>query len=367
MTARDDVAALPGGAGSALAASAQGVYAADPGSITGLANAFNSAAGIAEGSHQAIGSAAGGLQSWTGPASDNFRAYMAQFTNAGHAGYNALTSGATALAEAATALSSGKTSLERAFEQVLAEYKANLSSNGHPSADEQSAAAHKAVTDNQGAVQSKIDAANAALGTAASAISKAAAAFSPTYSSLPAPSESAQATAPSGTATPAGFSHHMPQDGGPGGAGGGTGDGGGSGDGGSRGGLGPSGGPPSTQPTGDMRQWIDQAIQILEQDGIPASQLNADDIWTIIQHESSGNPNAINLWDSNAQAGHPSKGLMQTIDSTFQANALPGHGDIYNPVDNIIAGTRYALSRYGSIENVPGIVAVHNGGAYVGY
>jgi hypothetical protein len=71
--------------------------------------------------------------------------------------------------------------------------------------------------------------------------------------------------------------------------------------------------------------------------------------------------------NSNAQAGHPSKGLMQTIDSTFNAHSLPGHTDIYNPVDNIIAGVRYALGRYGSIENVPGIVAVHDGHSYVGY
>jgi hypothetical protein len=71
--------------------------------------------------------------------------------------------------------------------------------------------------------------------------------------------------------------------------------------------------------------------------------------------------------NSNAQAGHPSKGLMQCIDSTFNAHSLPGHTDIYNPVDNIIAGVRYALGRYGSISNVPGIVAVSHGGAYVGY
>ena len=131
--------------------------------------------------------------------------------------------------------------------------------------------------------------------------------------------------------------------------------------------MGSSGGPPSSPPPGNVQQWIQEAIQILEQNGVPASALNQQDIWTIIQHESGGNPNAINLWDSNAQAGHPSKGLMQCIDSTFQAHMLPGHGNIYNPVDNVIAGVRYALSRYGSIENVPGIRAVHSGGHYVGY
>ena len=45
--------------------------------------------------------------------------------------------------------------------------------------------------------------------------------------------------------------------------------------------------------------------------------MNPNDIWMIIQHESGGNPNAINNWDSNAAAGMPSKGLMQTIDPTF--------------------------------------------------
>lgn len=64
---------------------------------------------------------------------------------------------------------------------------------------------------------------------------------------------------------------------------------------------------------------------------------------------SGGNPNAINNWDSNAQAGHPSKGIMQTIDSTFQAYMLPGHGNIWNPIDNILASIRYQLARYGTI------------------
>lgn len=128
-----------------------------------------------------------------------------------------------------------------------------------------------------------------------------------------------------------------------------------------------SGGPVGPMPSGDLAQWIEEAIKILEQMGIPADKIDKRAIAAIIQHESGGNPHAINNWDSNAAAGHPSKGLMQTIDSTFNAYKAPGHGDIYNPVDNIVAGVRYALSRYGSMDNVPGIKAMASGGKYVGY
>jgi LysM repeat protein len=118
---------------------------------------------------------------------------------------------------------------------------------------------------------------------------------------------------------------------------------------------------------GQVGQWIAQAQQILLAAGVPMSEMNAQDINIIIQHESSGNPNAENKWDINWQEGHPSIGLMQTIQPTFDAHALPGHTDIWNPVDNIIAGVRYAIARYGSISNVPGVVRVKEGLSYVGY
>ncbi|WP_156325879.1 transglycosylase SLT domain-containing protein [Nonomuraea sp. SBT364] len=142
------------------------------------------------------------------------------------------------------------------------------------------------------------------------------------------------------------------------------------GNGGGFGGYGPSGPPPAggrPAPTGQVKQWIEEAIAILKQHGVPVSKMNASDIWMIIRHESGGNPNAINNWDSNAAKGTPSKGLMQTIDPTFNAHKLPDHGNIYDPVDNIIAGVRYAISRYGSVSNVPGVVNTKTGADYVGY
>ncbi|MTD58035.1 transglycosylase SLT domain-containing protein, partial [Amycolatopsis pithecellobii] len=130
---------------------------------------------------------------------------------------------------------------------------------------------------------------------------------------------------------------------------------------------GPSGGPPVGQPPGNVQQWIEEAIRELQAAGVNVTEADVQNIWAIIQHESGGNPNAINLWDSNATAGHPSKGLMQTIDSTFNSYKLPGHNDIYNPIDNIIAGVRYTISRYGSIASTPGLQAMAHGGGYVGY
>jgi uncharacterized protein YukE len=373
MTARDEVAALPGGVGASIANSAKPVYTADPGSITTIANDLTTAAGSADGCNTAVSTAVGDLGSWTGDTANAFKGYMGQFASAGTAGHTALTAGATAVNEAAKALTDGKNSLEKLFEQILTEYRKNLKSYGttapHPTQAEAEEAARSAVSGSSAAITTQLTTINTALGTAAADISKAANGFSPKFSSLNTPNGAAPpTTTPSSAAPPRSSSGPSGGGGGGGGShGGGGGGGSSSGGGGGGGGLGPSGGPPSSPPPGNVQQWIQEAIQILEQNGVPASELNANDIWTIIQHESGGNPNAINNWDSNAQAGHPSKGLMQTIDSTFSAHALPGHGNIYNPVDNIIAGVRYALGRYGSIGNVPGIRAVHSGGAYVGY
>lgn len=80
------------------------------------------------------------------------------------------------------------------------------------------------------------------------------------------------------------------------------------------------------------------------------SNLNA--LLTQMKHESGGNPRAINLWDSNAKKGIPSKGLMQVIDPTFKRWAIPGHNsNIYDPLSNMIAAIRYTVSRYGSLYN----------------
>lgn len=109
---------------------------------------------------------------------------------------------------------------------------------------------------------------------------------------------------------------------------------------------------------GDLDSWLIQALAATGQ-----GMENLDALRYIAQRESGGDPNAINLWDSNAAAGHPSKGLMQTIDSTFEAYKLPGYDNIWNPVDNVIAAIRYLIDVYGGILNHPGL----GSGGYVGY
>ncbi|MFE2283679.1 transglycosylase SLT domain-containing protein [Streptomyces sp. NPDC059443] len=96
--------------------------------------------------------------------------------------------------------------------------------------------------------------------------------------------------------------------------------------------------------------WIRQSLDVMAQHGIPGSY---EGIHRNVMRESSGNPMAINNWDSNAAAGIPSKGLLQVIDPTFRAYHVPGTAlDSYDPVANITAACNYAAARYGSIDNV---------------
>ncbi|OLP64063.1 hypothetical protein BACPU_28100 [Bacillus pumilus] len=90
-------------------------------------------------------------------------------------------------------------------------------------------------------------------------------------------------------------------------------------------------------------------------------------LMTIAQHESNGNPRAINLWDSNAKKGTPSKGLMQTIGPTFNSNKGKGMNDIWNPIHNAVAAINYIKGRYGTVFNTPGLRSMRKGGPYKGY
>jgi hypothetical protein len=105
----------------------------------------------------------------------------------------------------------------------------------------------------------------------------------------------------------------------------------------------------------------------LEKSGTDVTPQNIAAVNYMISHESSWKADIVNNWDVNARRGHPSKGLMQTIEPTFRAYSLPGHKNIFDPTDNMIAGIRYAKATYGSLENVPGVRNARHGYEYVGY
>ena len=99
-----------------------------------------------------------------------------------------------------------------------------------------------------------------------------------------------------------------------------------------------------------VEQWRSLATKALQLTG-QYSAANLNRLLYQMNTESSGNPNAINLWDSNAKRGTPSKGLMQVIDPTFRAYAMaPYNKNIWDPLSNMIASIRYAVSRYGSLS-----------------
>ncbi|RPE39739.1 SLT domain-containing protein [Streptomyces sp. Ag109_O5-1] len=108
-----------------------------------------------------------------------------------------------------------------------------------------------------------------------------------------------------------------------------------------------------TIPSGQHKSVIDQALKAA---GAPPPGTKAQ--WeaglnTLITRESGWNPKAINLTDINAKNGDPSRGLAQTIMSTFKAYHAPGTSwDIYDPVANVASAINYIVSRYHNITNV---------------
>ncbi|MFP8882558.1 phage tail tape measure protein [Streptomyces mangrovi] len=111
-----------------------------------------------------------------------------------------------------------------------------------------------------------------------------------------------------------------------------------------------------------VKRWTNVVLQALRLVGQPGSLLGTT--LRRMNQESGGNPRAVNLWDINAKNGTPSVGLMQVIGPTFRAHAgrFRGRGPFMygvsiDPLANIYASMRYALSRYGSLSrayNRPG-------------
>ncbi|MEO3789189.1 transglycosylase SLT domain-containing protein [Nonomuraea sp. B10E15] len=364
MSALDDVRAAPGGGELAdLAARVAGA----PEAITAAAQAWRAAAGTGGRHTGALRTAVSDVdQAWQGSGADAFAGYMGRLAGCGDRFRQALQDCAGHLDAAASTLSSAETqALEicQGYASAAQELRGRtprpaeeqVAQSMRPALGEARSALQKLVADTGKALADTAGRLQSALGTIPDIAKELPEPDAQPFAPAPgrrldwSPAEAESRTTALAASTPSGSS---------GGASGGF------------GGYGSSGPPPAgggPAPQGQVAGWINQAIAILRRHGYTPGQMNANDIWMIIKHESGGNPHAINNWDSNAAKGTPSKGLMQTIDPTFDAHKLPGHGNIYDPVDNIIAGVRYAVDRYGSVSNVPGVVGMKTGSGYRGY
>lgn len=96
---------------------------------------------------------------------------------------------------------------------------------------------------------------------------------------------------------------------------------------------------------GSQGNWKPTVMKALSLSGLPTSAGYVNAWLRQIQTESGGRPTVIGGDDGLADG--KAMGLVQVKPGTFRANALPGHGNILNPLDNLIAGMRYAKVRYG--------------------
>lgn len=110
-----------------------------------------------------------------------------------------------------------------------------------------------------------------------------------------------------------------------------------------------------------VERWRPTVIQALKKNGLSTSSSMVARVLRQIATESGGNERAVqgNIGDINNITGDLAKGLMQTISATFNAYKFPGHGNIFNGYDNLLAALNYAKHRYG-----PSLSFLGNGHGY---
>ena len=107
-----------------------------------------------------------------------------------------------------------------------------------------------------------------------------------------------------------------------------------------------------------VARWRPYALRALAMLHLSSSLV--DKVLRQIKTESGGNPLARQKGaDPDGDGSGPAMGLMQTKMGTFNAYKLPGHGNIWNGFDDLLAGLNYAMHRYG-----PGLSALGNGHGY---
>lgn len=90
--------------------------------------------------------------------------------------------------------------------------------------------------------------------------------------------------------------------------------------------------------SGSAKSWISYIKRAAEKMHTSVSSSDIAKIVSMIAGESSGNAKVIQkVWDVNMANGNPAKGLLQFIPQTFAAFAAPGHHQILNGFDQLLA------------------------------
>lgn len=110
----------------------------------------------------------------------------------------------------------------------------------------------------------------------------------------------------------------------------------------------------------DGKNLRDLVKKALEANGLSTSDDMIARVMRQIATESGGNAHAVQPGaDPDGDGSGPALGLMQTKRSTFNAYKAPGHDDIFNAYDNLLAALNYAKHRYG-----PSLSFLGNGHGY---